>query len=41
MMNQMKGEETSEIIDVPLIGIVTLMALLASIWQSGFISNVC
>lgn len=45
MLNQMKGEgkgeKTSEIIDVPLIGIVALMALMASMWQSGFFSNIC
>lgn len=34
----MKDSETSEIIDFPLIGVVLFVALLSTMWQSGFFS---
>jgi len=33
--------DTSEIIDIHLVGVVTLMTLLSTLWQSGFFSNIC
>lgn len=41
MKAEAEGPETSEIVDVHLVSVVTLMALLTTLWQSGFFSNVC
>lgn len=34
-------KEESEIIDVPLIGVVALLTLLSTMWQYDFFSNYC
>lgn len=34
-------KEESEVVDIPLVGVVALLALLSTMWQYDFFSNYC